>query len=51
MLADEKEEKIWNELRRRAKEHIKFGMMSLELKIQDGKIVKGDILQERISIG
>lgn len=48
---EEKQEKIWNEIKHRAKDQIKFGMMAIELKVQDGKIVLAEVMQERIKIG
>ncbi len=52
-MAEDKEDKIWAEIKRRAKEHIKYGVMPIEFKVQDGKIVLADALpfQERIKIG
>lgn len=47
----EKDAKIWTEIKRRAQEVVKFGEMNASFKVQDGKIVLAEILQERIKIG
>jgi hypothetical protein len=51
MIVEDKEQRIWSEISRRAREQIKFGMMNIELKVQDGKVVLAEVLQERIKIG
>lgn len=47
----EKENKIWEEIKRRAQEDIRFGTMKIELKIQDGKILAGEIIEQKIKLG
>jgi hypothetical protein len=46
----EKEDAIIRELKRRADE-LKFGIMRVDFKIQDGKIVAGEIVEQRIKLG
>jgi len=47
---DDKQEIILKELKRRAEE-IRFGSITVEFKIHDGKITKGDILEKREMLG
>lgn len=51
MPAEEKDERIWEELKRRAKDIVRHGNMNVDFKTQDGKIVLAEIIQERIKIG
>jgi len=46
----DKSEQIITELKRRAEE-VKFGSMTIEIKIQDGKILAGEIIEQRIKLG
>jgi len=46
----DKSEQIITELKRRAVE-VKFGSMTIEIKIQDGKILAGEIIEQRIKLG
>lgn len=46
-----KEERIWEELKKRAKNEVKFGVITVEFKTQDGRIVFAEILSERIKLG
>lgn len=50
-MTDDKDQRIWNEIQRRAKEIVRFGEIYTNLKVQDGKIVLAEVLQERIKIG
>ena len=47
----EKDEKIINGLRDRAKTNIKYGTLTVKFTIHDGVIVKGEVLEEKISLG
>ena len=47
----DKDEQILAELKRRAKEEIRFGTMTVEFKIQEGKLSAGEIVQERKKLG
>lgn len=47
----DKEEIIINELKRRAQENIRYGIMVVEFKIQDGKIIAGEIIEQKIKLG
>jgi hypothetical protein len=47
---EDKEEQIINELKRRCQE-VKFGLLRIEFKIQDGKILAGEILEQRVKLG
>ena len=46
-----KEQQIFDELRRRAKEDIRFGSITVKFKIQDGKIMGGDIVEKEERLG
>lgn len=46
----EKQEKILQELKRRAKE-MRYGSMTVELKIIDETIVSGEIVGQKIKLG
>lgn len=50
-MLEDKEQTIWNEIKRRAKEDVRFGSLVIELKIQDGKIMGGSIKQQEIKLG
>jgi len=50
-IKQEKQERIWREIKRRAEEDIKFGSMVVLLKIQDGKIMAGEIIEQKIKLG
>lgn len=50
-MAEDKDQRIWQEIKRRASEIVKFGEMNTSFKVQDGKIVLAEVLQERIKIG
>ena len=43
---EDKQEIIIKELKRRAEE-MRYGAITVEFKIHDGKLVKGDILEKR----
>jgi len=47
----EKDEKIISGLKDRAKDNIKYGTLSVKFTIHDGIIVKGEVLEEKISLG
>lgn len=47
----EKDEQIIQELKRRAKEDVRFGSITIEFKIQDGKIVAGEKKGDVIKLG
>lgn len=47
---EDKQVIILNELKRRAEE-IRFGTITVEFKISDGKIMAGDIIQKREKLG
>ena len=49
-MAEDKQEQILKELKRRAEE-VKFGTITVEFKITDGKIMAGDIIQKREKLG
>lgn len=49
-MSEDKEQRIWNEVKRRAKEIVRFGDMSLTFKVQDGCIVLGEVVKETIRI-
>jgi hypothetical protein len=50
MEDSDKENRILTELKRRA-EDIRYGCVTVEFKIQDGKILQGEIIQQRIKLG
>ena len=50
MDESDKENRILTELKRRAEE-IKYGCVTVEFKIQDGRILQGEIVQQRIKLG
>lgn len=50
-MNEDKEQSIWNEVKRRAQEDVRYGTMLIELKIQDGKIMGGSIKQQEIKLG
>jgi hypothetical protein len=47
---EDKQEKIINELKRRAEE-MRFGSITVEFKIHEGKLAKGDIIEKRETLG
>ena len=47
---EDKQDKIISELKRRAEE-MRFGTITVEFKITDGKIMAGDIIQKREKLG
>ena len=49
-MVEDKQVIILNELKRRAEE-IRFGTLTVEFKITDGKIMAGDIIQKREKLG
>ncbi len=49
-MTEDKEETILRELKRRAEE-IRFGIMVIEFKIQDGRIMAGEIIEQKIKLG
>ena len=49
-MAEDKDDQIIKELKRRAEE-IRFGNITVEFKITDGKIMAGDIIQKREKLG
>lgn len=49
-MSDNKEETIIRELKRRAEE-MRFGSMTVEFKIHEGKLAKGDIIEKRETLG
>ena len=49
-MPEDKQEVILRELKRRAEE-VRFGTITVEFKITDGKIMAGDIIQERKKLG
>ena len=48
-MSEEKEDKIIDRLREVAKE-IKYGVVTVEFKIHDGKISKGDVIDKKESL-
>lgn len=46
----DKEEQIIKELKRRAEE-MRFGTLTIELKVHEGKISAGEIIEERRKLG
>jgi len=49
-MPENKEEQIIRELKRRAEE-VRFGILKIEFKIQDGKIMAGEIIEQHIKLG
>lgn len=49
-MAIDKQETIIQELKRRAEE-MRFGSMTIEFKIHEGKLAKGDIIEKRETLG
>ncbi len=49
-MPENKQDAILKELKRRAEE-IRFGSLTVEFKIQDGKIMAGEIIEERKKLG
>ena len=50
-MAEDKEQSIWDEIKRRAKEEVKHGTMNIDLKIQDGRVMGGTIIKQEIKLG
>lgn len=46
-----KQEEILQELKRRAKEEVRHGTMSVEFKIHEGIIIGGEIVGQKIKLG
>jgi hypothetical protein len=49
-MGEDKEDNILRELKRRAQE-IRFGMITVEFKIHEGKIMAGDIIEKKEKLG
>jgi hypothetical protein len=49
-MPDNKHNQIIQELERRAKE-VNYGVITVELKIHEGKIMAGEIIGQRIKLG
>ena len=49
-MPEDKEGQIIKELKRRVEE-IRFGTIIVEFKVQDGKIMAGEIIEQRIKLG
>lgn len=49
-MPEDKQEIILTELKRRAQE-MKYGSLTIEFKIHEGKIAKGDIIEKRETLG
>ena len=47
----DKEDRIFREIKRRAQENVRYGKIVIELKIHDGMIISGEIVEERIKVG
>lgn len=45
-MPEDKEQRIWNGIKSRAKEQLKNGLMDLQLKVQDGTIQLARVLKE-----
>ena len=45
-----KDDDIIAELKRRA-EQVRYGSMTIEIRVQDGRIVSGEIIEQRIKLG
>ena len=50
MSGEDKQEQILKELKRRAEE-IRFGTITVDFKVSDGKIMAGEIIQKREKLG
>lgn len=50
MADSDKQEKIIAELKRRAQE-VRYGSMTIELKIHEGSIMAGEIVEQTIKLG
>ena len=50
MPTEDKHKQIIQELERRAGE-VKFGCMTVEFKIHEGKIMAGEIIEQKIKLG
>ena len=51
VVMPDKEDQIIEELKRRSRECVKFGTLLVEFKIQDGKILAGEIIEQKIKLG
>jgi hypothetical protein len=49
-MPEDKQDEIIRELKRRAEE-VKYGTITVEFKIQDGKIMAGEIIEQKIKLG
>jgi len=49
-VEESKQDKIIEALKRRA-EDMRFGTITCEFKVQDGKILAGEIIMERVKLG
>ena len=49
-MPEDKQDTIIKELKRRAEE-VRFGSITVEFKIHEGKLAKGDILEKRETLG
>ena len=47
---EDKQDLILRELKRRAEE-MRFGSITVEFKVSDGKILAGEIIEQRIKLG
>lgn len=50
-MPEERENNILVELKRRAKEDIRYGSMTIDFTIHNGVIVKGELREYKISLG
>lgn len=51
MADTEKQEKILQELKRRAKEDVCYGTLRVEFKIHEGVIIAGEVVEQKIKLG
>jgi hypothetical protein len=49
-MSEDKQTVIINELKRRAEE-MRFGTLTVEFKVSNGKILAGEIIEQRIKLG
>lgn len=50
-MPENKDDKIIEELKRRAADHVRYGTMVVEFKVHDGKITSGEVVEEKIKLG
>ena len=50
-MPEDKQDRIFREIQRRAQEDIKYGELTILLKIQGGKIMAGEIIEQKIKLG